>query len=109
MISRKNNNNNNNINDNVVLISDNKKLGFAVVFSSIFSNSKNLFKANALTSFINGDVSNNIFHNQYHSEYSNKLYNRMKFLGEYHINIININREYIFNKEDRHIIFPVTY
>ena len=33
----------------------------------------------------------------------------MKFLGYHHINIININREYIYNNEDRYFIIPIYY
>jgi hypothetical protein len=79
------------------------------------SKSKSIFRMkpfsqsrmNVLSTFIDASNAHNIFYSDYYSQ-SNKLYNRMKFLSLPEINIININRNPI-DEKNRYFSLPVIY
>lgn len=84
------------------------KIGYAAVLSRpIFSDPKNFFKVDALTTFVDVNITNQLFYSDL-SNSNNRLHNRMKFLSEPVINIINIFEE-SFDIKDRFFNIPVRY
>lgn len=82
--------------------------GYATVLSRpIFKEPKNFFKFNALTTFVACDETNRLFYSDLVNT-KNRLHNRMKFLSEPKINIINILENPI-NIDERFFQLPVKY
>jgi len=82
--------------------------GFVTVLSKpSYTDPKNFFKLNTLTAFIDVTTATHTFsHDLKHID--NRLYNRMKFLSEPVINIINVNENPVLD-EDRFTHIPVKY
>ena len=82
--------------------------GYATVLSRpIFKDPKIFFKINALTTFVACDETNTLFYSDLFN-IKNRLHNRMKFLSEPKINIINILEKPI-NIDERFFQLPVKY
>ena len=82
--------------------------GYATVLSRpLFKDPNNFFKINALTTFVACDETNSLFYSDLFN-IKNRLHNRMKFLSEPKINIINILENPI-NIDERFFQLPVKY
>src|SRR6516225_3603010 len=89
-------------------LNNNIQCGFATVLSRpIFTDPKTFFKVNALTTFVETNESNRLFRSDLF-DIKNRLHNRMKFLSEPEINIINILEEDV-EINDRFFKFSVQY